>query len=209
MAVHGHLGLRERLDDQELERAREQLRLLGGEREREMPRQEPLRHQRHLAQELVPVVGRELPAQRPAAHLDGSEHGERILVERLGVIARLEPLEIQRPAEILEQQESARDVGLVHVRDVRPERREQPRHLQVRPHVLLGGRRIHHDVGAPVAERAEVAPEARIARCGLDARYLQAQLARQPIPYQRNSRVGLKHVRVMGFPGRSNLEATL
>ena len=86
-----------------------------------------------------------------------------------------------RPAEVLEQQQSARNVRFVHVRHMGTQRLQQLRHFEVRAHVLFPGRRVHHDESGSVAERAEVAPEAGIAGSGLDPLRMQPQVARQPI----------------------------
>jgi hypothetical protein len=109
------------------------------------------------------------------------------------VIPGEQALQVQRRAQILEQQQAARLVGFVHVRDVRAECLQHSRHLQVGAHVLLVGRGIHHHVGRIRAKDAKVTPEARIARGRLDARHRQVKIAREPGMDQRESRVVLEH----------------
>ena len=98
-----------------------------------------------------------------------------------------------RSAEVLEEKESASRIGVVHVRYVRSERLEQPRHLQIGPNVFLARRRVHHDERATLIQRAEVAPEARVSGSRLDAFRTHSQIARQPFVYKREARVDLWH----------------
>src|SRR5580658_5185515 len=98
-----------------------------------MPAEEPFGHQCYLARELGASVRRKLGLVRAAAQLNEGKRVERLGVKPFGIVAGLEPLEVERRAEVLEQQQSALRIGRMHVRHVRAERLEETRHLQVRP----------------------------------------------------------------------------
>ena len=57
-------------------------------------------HYHELALKGRVVIGRELAARLAPAHLDRSERGQRIAVQRLGVVTRVQPFEVERRAEV-------------------------------------------------------------------------------------------------------------
>jgi len=154
---------------------------------------EPLRHQAELAGKRLTIIRGELGGGLLSAHLNVREHLECIAVQVLGIIPGIEPGEVMSAAEVLQQQQAFGHVALVHVRNVHADRFQQIRDLQIRPHILFPRRRVHHNVGLPIVECAEVAPEARIGGGGLDALGMEPEIARQPIVNQRESRVLILH----------------
>jgi len=205
VAVHEHLRLRKRRADQELAGIRNNGPLLLRQLQSKVARAEPLRHERHLALERSAVIGVELRGGRRAFGLDLREHIERIGVQRLGIVPGREPREIQRRAQILDEQQPARRVHLVHVRHVDPEGLEHPTHGEIRAHVLVCRRRIHHDVGAACGKCAEIAPKAGVARGRLEALRGELEIAREPLVDQCEARIGLRHecgAELLGFRRR-------
>jgi len=87
-----------------------------------------------------------------------------------------EASQIVRAAEILEQQQAARDIHLVDAGHVGADRFEHPAHAHVRAYVLPVRRCIHDDVGASRPEDPEVPAKAGIARCRLDALDIEPQI---------------------------------
>ena len=71
-----------------------------------MPLAEPLRHQRELSRQHLAVVRRKLGGSALPSHLNIGEHRERLAVEPLGIVPGVEPGEVVRAAEVLEQQQA-------------------------------------------------------------------------------------------------------
>src|SRR6185437_13818905 len=158
-----------------------------------MSPEKPLRHQRQLACERLAIVGSELGRYLLPTYLDIGEHAEGITVQLIWIVTGVEPGKVMRPPEVLEKQQPAVDISLVHVRNVRPQGLQQPRHLQIGANIFLAGRRVHdHQCGA-IVKGAKIAPEACVGGGRLDPLRPQSQLARQPFVYKRQSRVGLGH----------------
>jgi hypothetical protein len=125
----------------------------------------PVGKQLQLAPQHRVVVRR----QRVARHLglplhergNGVAH-QRVGLLRAGVGKRIE---IERAAEVGEQQEAALDVGSQHLRPVQAGLLNELRDLDEGPHVFLRRRRVHDHQARPRAcVDAQVAAKARIGR---------------------------------------------
>ena len=91
----------------------------------------------------------------------------------------------------------------MNVRHVRPGLLEQRGHLEVGGDVFLAGRRVHDDEGVGLrrpggridvaARHTEIAAEAGVSGCHADSADAPSQVARQPGPDERESRVVLEH----------------
>ena len=149
-------------------------------REREVARQEPFREQLELAHQEVAVVGRQLRCGRGFARLHEHERVHGVRVERLGIGAVAERLEVMLAAEVAHQDESLLGVHRDHRRHVHAGRREDARDAQPRIEALALGRRVHRDLRGAAAMHAEVAPEARVGGRGRDALDGRAREARDP-----------------------------
>ncbi len=143
-----HRRLRERLDDEELERARDRFLLVAGECEAEMLRGEPLRHQHHLAHQHFAVVRRELGGGHAGPSSGCPPARQSVAVQRIRVVAGLEAREVLRGAEVFEQQQAALGVHLVKVRNVDTRRFQEAGDLHIGPNVFLARGRVHDDEGA-------------------------------------------------------------
>src|SRR5262245_61792362 len=96
-------------------------------------------------------------------------------------------------AQILQQQQSAVDIRLMHMRNVSVQGFEQRSDFQVRTNVFLTGRRVHDDERVLSAESAEITAEASIRGSGLNALDWELEILSEPILNQRKSRVGGGH----------------
>src|SRR6476619_3868156 len=96
-----------------------------------MPPQKPLRHQPKFTRERLTVIGTKLCRGLASANLDIGQYPQSISIEALRVVPGIEPRKVVCAPKVLEQHESTRDIGLVHMRNVRAQRFEEPSHLQV------------------------------------------------------------------------------
>ncbi len=145
-----------------------------------MARQEPFREQFELAHQEVAVVGRQLRRRGGLARLQEHQRIHGVRVERLGIGAVAERLEVVLAAEVAHQHEALLRVHGDHRRDVHAGRGEHARDAQPGVEPLALGRRVHRDLRAAAAMHAEVAPEARVGGRGRNALDGRAREARDP-----------------------------
>ena len=127
VAMHEHDRLRERLVAEPVEGRRDHGALAVVRREREVARQEPFREELELAHQEFAVVGRQLRRGSGIARLHAHERVDRVRVERLGIGAVAERLEVMLAAEVADQHESLLGVHRDHRRHVHAGRREDAR----------------------------------------------------------------------------------
>ncbi len=142
--------------------------------------EEPFGEQLELAHQQVAIVGRQLRRGRGFAGLHQHERIHGIGVERFGIRAVAERLEVVLAAEVAHQHEALLRVDGDHRRHVHPGRGEDARDAQPGIEALALRRRVHRDLRAAAAMHAEVAPEARVGGGGRDALDGRAREARDP-----------------------------
>ncbi len=207
--MHEDGRLSEPLANQKLECGADGLRLRGRHGKLQMTLTEPLRHEGELARQLLTVVGRQLAGAGQPPHLDLGEHLQRISIEPLDVIARIESGQIVRASQVLEEQQPSRHIALVDVRNVHSDRLQQLRDLQIRPDILLARGSVHDHERLVTLEGAEVPAKAGVARGRLDALGTQAEILGQPFVYQRQSRILIVHGVEGQFFGRDAAAGSL
>jgi len=121
VAMHEHHGLHESFGNQELERIRDDLILGIGQSHLQVPPAKPFGHQCQLACERLPVVGRQLARSIHAPRLNLREGVQRVPVQTIRIVARIETLQILGDAQILEEQKTIGGVCLEHVRHMHAE----------------------------------------------------------------------------------------
>src|SRR6185369_4373398 len=145
----------------------------------QLPGDIPVRKQVQLALEQRAVVFGQDP--RPTGLLDPDEAVGGGGIERTGVRATAQSIEVSRVAKVFQQQESRGQVLRVDRRHVRPGGGEQRGDLQKRAAILLVRRCVHDDEAAAVGEfGAEVAPEARVRRGGRERAGQRGELRAEP-----------------------------
>jgi hypothetical protein len=188
--MHEHLGLQQRLVDQELEGHRQQRAFFGRELEAEMFPEEPLRHQVEFALEGSAIIGLELLGGARGAHLDVGECGQGFAVQRIHPATGAQQGQVLRVAQILHHDQSAAGIEGMHMRHMGAGLLQQRRHLQIRTDVFLAGRRVHDHqrigLGRPgrrvyvAAGHTEITSEAGVGGCHADAADPPTEVLRQP-----------------------------
>ena len=179
--MHEHHWLSEGLARQELESAIDQRTVRFAGRLLQMAIEEPRRHQRQFPLQRLGVIRLEQPRRLCASDLDAAQSLRRITVQGVRVRAGPQLRQIRGRAEVFQQHQPAGTVGRLDVRHVYAASLEERRDLQERAHVLLVGRRIHHDAGLAVrTPAAEVTPEAGVGGGGLEPLDGKPKLRGQP-----------------------------
>ena len=150
VAVHGHQRLRQRAVDEQAADAAPR-RLLGRRSRRRRIR--AARTTRETAPARAPAAPRRTAAARPPARAAASARSARMRVAhqaRRPAPARRPPqrVEVERAAEVGEQQEALLGVGGQHPRRVQAGGVDESGHVHEGAHVLLRRRRVHHDQAA-------------------------------------------------------------
>ena len=171
VAMHRDRRLRERAGARAGRTARCQARAARSfQADAELALHAPVGEQRELAPQQRVVVGRQRRSRRRAAATARARRSRRASARRPRAARRrsLQRVEVERAAEVAEQQEALRSRRLASTsRRMQPGRRRcSAATCDERAHVLVRRRRVHHDERA--ARRrvdAEVAPKARVGRC--------------------------------------------
>ena len=146
-----------------------------------MPGAEPFGHQGHLAHQHCAVIGRQLEGRFATPHLDIGQGLQRIAVQLIDIAAALERRQVLARSQVLQQQQTPFRIPFVHPRHMDPGGFEHDGDVQIRAHILPAGRRIHDDMGAPIAENAKIAAKAGIAGGRFDQPWRQPQLPGDPV----------------------------
>ena len=187
IAMHEGRRLRQRRFAQRSERPVEQLAVARDGLARQVPAEEPLREQFHLAQQKSAVVGRQAARRCSARRLHGHQRRERIGVQPVDVAPCRELVEILAGSQVREQQESAGGVARQDDGDVQAHGGEGLRHLHERCDVFLVRRRVHDDVRIGAASQAEIAAKARIRRGGFDPGARKSEVLDHPASERREA----------------------
>ena len=191
VAVHEHDGLGQRFVAQPVESRRDDGALALVRSEREVARQEPLREQLEFAHQQVAVVGRQLRRGGARARLHEHQRIHGVRIERLGVGAVAERLEVMLAAEVAHQDETLLGVHRDHRRHVHAGRGEDARDAQPCVEAFPLRRRVHRDLRRAAAMHAEIAPEARVGGRGRNAFDGRAGQARDPSFQSVQPRIGV------------------
>ena len=169
VAVHRDRRLRQRAGHQQVAQRRPTWRCSAlAPRDAELALHAPVGEQRSSRRSSASSYGGSASPGTVRCHCTSAAIASRIRRSACAGSACASPaaLEVQRAAEVAQQQEALRLVGGEHVRRMQAGGLDRAGDVDERPHVFLRRRRVHHDEAAPASTiDAEVAPEARVGRC--------------------------------------------
>ncbi len=179
VAVHGHHRLRERALHQQVGHAVPVALLRFGPGDAELARHAPFGEQRQLAPQQRFVVGGQF--SRRHGRLEPHQRAQGVAHQAVGLRGSglAQGVQVERVAQVGEQQEALRGVAGQHPRRMQTGAVDEAGHLHEGAHVLLRRRRVHHDERAGAGLHAEVAPEAGVGRGRLQRGGLEGVLRSQ------------------------------